>query len=426
MTHKHPEMKMFLQDADFFLDWAEGKENRDVQLIFPLPFRELNLMKNKTLSLSNLLQYTLSDLINSPEKSINLFHCLNELGDHSLVEEIQQYLRSGSINKAKLSSSQWSAVAFVLLASEKMPDEFDINKFVEGNNETKKLEVFQKLLPVIKESRSVQSNPSHLRQLTLSNNNLGSSGVHFLSTVLKDPQCKLKNLCLWECGITDEGCAALASALRSNPEHLRHLDLSNNNLKDTGVKLLSAGLKTLHSLEKLWLWRCRFTVEGFTALASTLKSNPEHLKDLNLSANKVGNSLTLLSEVLRDPRCKLERLQLYCCSLTVEGCAALASALRSNPSHLRQLDLSDSKIGDSVVNQLSAVLEDPRCKLEKLWLRGFGVTGEGCAALTSALRSNPEHLRNLNLSNNNLGQSGRKLLSDLRADPHYKLQKLQI
>uniref|UniRef100_A0A8C2ELY7 NACHT domain-containing protein n=1 Tax=Cyprinus carpio TaxID=7962 RepID=A0A8C2ELY7_CYPCA len=385
-------------------------------------------------------------IIDSTEKSINLFHCLNELGDHSLVEEIQQYLKSGTINEASLSSSQWSAVVFVLLTSEKKLDEFDINRFVEGNDETKKQEVFQKLLPVIKESRSVQlrncgltvegcaalasalrSNPSHMRQLTLSNNkNLGSSGVNLLSTVLKDPQCKLKKLCLWDCGITEEGCAALASALRSNPEHLRHLDVSNNNLKDTGVKLLSAGLKTLHSLEKLWLWSCHFTDEGFTALVSALKSNPEHMKDLNLSANKVGNSLTLLSEVLRDPRCKLERLQLYCCSLTVEGCAALASALRSNPSHLRELDLSDSKIGDSVVNQLSAVLEDPRCKLEKLWLRGFGVTVEGCAALASALRSNPEHLRDLNLSNNNLGQSGRKLLSYLKDDPHNKLLTLQL
>uniref|UniRef100_A0A672S7C4 NACHT domain-containing protein n=1 Tax=Sinocyclocheilus grahami TaxID=75366 RepID=A0A672S7C4_SINGR len=94
--------------------------------------------------------------IDSPEKFINLFHCLNELGDHSLVEEIQQYLKSGTIKGAKLSSSQWSAVAFVLLTSEKKLDEFDINKFVEGNNDTEKLEVFQKLLPVIKESRSVQ------------------------------------------------------------------------------------------------------------------------------------------------------------------------------------------------------------------------------------------------------------------------------
>ncbi|KAL0185077.1 hypothetical protein M9458_020773, partial [Cirrhinus mrigala] len=60
--------------------------------------------------------------IDSPEKSINLFHCLNELGDHSLVEEIQQYLKSGRIKETKLSSSQWSAVVFVLLTSEEKLD----------------------------------------------------------------------------------------------------------------------------------------------------------------------------------------------------------------------------------------------------------------------------------------------------------------
>ncbi|KAL0173442.1 hypothetical protein M9458_029410, partial [Cirrhinus mrigala] len=60
--------------------------------------------------------------IDSAEKSINLFHCLNELGDQSLVEEIQQYLKSGRIRQAKLSSSQWSAVLFVLLTSEEELD----------------------------------------------------------------------------------------------------------------------------------------------------------------------------------------------------------------------------------------------------------------------------------------------------------------
>ncbi len=88
--------------------------------------------------------------IDSPEKSINLFHCLNELGDHSLVKEIQQYLKSGTIKETKLSSSQWSAVVFVLLTSENKLDMFDINTFVGENNKAEKQKVIQYLLPVIK------------------------------------------------------------------------------------------------------------------------------------------------------------------------------------------------------------------------------------------------------------------------------------
>ncbi|XP_042611154.1 protein NLRC3-like [Cyprinus carpio] len=94
--------------------------------------------------------------IDSPEKSISLFHCLNELGDRSLVKEIQQYLTSGRIKEAKLSSSQWSAVVFVLLTSEEELNEFRLDKFVKGKNNPENMEVLQKLLPVIKESRSVQ------------------------------------------------------------------------------------------------------------------------------------------------------------------------------------------------------------------------------------------------------------------------------
>ncbi|XP_051737343.1 protein NLRC3-like [Ctenopharyngodon idella] len=148
--------------------------------------------------------------IDSPEKSINLFHCLNELGDHSLVEEIQQYLQSGTISEARLSSSQWSAVVFVLLTSEKKLDEFDINKFVGENNKAEKLTVLQKLLPVIK--------------------------VH-----------------LSDCGVTEKDCAALTSVLRSNPSQLRELDLNKKKLRDSGVKLLSVVLEDPDcKLEKLW------------------------------------------------------------------------------------------------------------------------------------------------------------------------------
>ncbi len=95
-------------------------------------------------------------IIDSPEKSINLFHCLNELGDRSLMEKIQQYLTSGGIKEAYLSSSQWSAVVFVLLTSEEELKEFRLDTFVKGKNDPENMKVLQKLLPVIKESRSVQ------------------------------------------------------------------------------------------------------------------------------------------------------------------------------------------------------------------------------------------------------------------------------
>ncbi|KAM9471299.1 NLR family CARD domain-containing protein 3-like [Salvelinus alpinus] len=259
----------------------------------------------------------------SPERSINLFHCLNELNDHSLVEEIQSYLSSGSLSKPKLSPAQWSALVFVLLTSEKELDVFDLKKYSRSE------EGLLRLLPVVKASRAVL---------------------------------------LSGCGVTEEGCASLVSALRSNPSHLRELDLSNNDLKDSGVKLLSAGLGNPHcKLETLRLSGCGVTEEGCASLVSALKSNPSHLRELDLSNNDLKDSgVKLLSAGLGNPHCKLETLRLSGCLVTEEGCASLVSALRSNPSHLRELDLSYNHPGDSGVRLLSAGLEDPHCRLEKL------------------------------------------------------------
>ncbi|KAL0194663.1 hypothetical protein M9458_008235, partial [Cirrhinus mrigala] len=90
----------------------------------------------------------------SPEKSINLFHCLNELGDDSLMQEMQDYLKSGEIRESKLSSSQWSALVYVLLTSEHKMDVFDLKQFIGARHSVD--EVLQYLLPVVKESRSVR------------------------------------------------------------------------------------------------------------------------------------------------------------------------------------------------------------------------------------------------------------------------------
>ncbi|XP_058273062.1 NLR family CARD domain-containing protein 3-like [Hemibagrus wyckioides] len=383
------------------------------------------------------------------EKSINLFHCLNELGDNSLVEEIQHYLKSGK--QSELSSSQWSALVFVLLTSAQELEEFDLSKYFSTDKITE--DVLLKMMPVIAASRKaiircdslgvkswsglasvLSSETSNLRELhltvktlDLTGNKLGDSGVKCLSAVLQNPHCKLETLRLCKSGISEEGCVALTSALRSNPSHLRDLNLSCNKLGDSGVKSLSAVLENPHcKLEALRLYKCDVRDEGCAALTSALRSNPSHLRELNLSYNNMGDSgVKSLSAVLENPHCKLEALRLWDCGISDEGCAALTSALRSNPSHLRVLDLSCNNVGDSGVKSLSSVLENPHCKLETLGLYKCGVSDEGCAALTSALRSNPSHLRELCLSFNNQGHSGKKLLSALKDDKHYKLQTLR-
>ncbi|XP_065138267.1 NLR family CARD domain-containing protein 3-like [Paramisgurnus dabryanus] len=312
----------------------------------------------------------------SPEKSINLFHCLNKLDDPSLVEEVQQYLTSITLSKGKLSSYQWSALVSVMLTSKQELKEFTMNPFVKGIS-AESLKFLQMLLPVICESRNVQ-------------------------------------LSSWK--ITDEGCVALTSALRSNPSHLRELNLCNNNLKDSGVKLLSDVLKNSDcKLQILKLCSCKINVEGFVALTSALTSNPSHLRELHLSLNNLGDlGMEHLSAVLENPRCKLEKLWLCSCNITDEGCVALSSALTSNPFHLRGLSLSYNNLGDLGVKLLSAVLENRHCKLEILKLCSCNIKDEGCFALTSALRSNPSHMRALSLSQNNLGDKGLKLISDLK------------
>ncbi|XP_028298469.1 NLR family CARD domain-containing protein 3-like [Gouania willdenowi] len=196
----------------------------------------------------------------STEKSINLFHCLNEVNDHSLLEQIQQSMRSGNLSTEELSPVQWSALVFILLSSQEHLDVFDLKSFSPSE------EAFLQLLPVIKASKKVKlsscglsevscaalssvlsSQSSSVKHLDLSNNDLQDSGVKLLCEGLKSPQCKLDYLSLSGCVITEVGGASLAAALSSNSSSVRELDLSYNHPGDSAVKLLSQILNTLRA-----------------------------------------------------------------------------------------------------------------------------------------------------------------------------------
>ncbi|XP_030204542.1 NLR family CARD domain-containing protein 3 isoform X5 [Gadus morhua] len=247
----------------------------------------------------------------SQEKSINLFHCLNELNDNPLVEEIQHYLTSGRLSTESLSSAQWSALVFILLTSEEQLDVFYLKKYSVSDKG------LLGLLPLIKASKTsllngchlserccgalasvLSSNSSSLRELDLSSNCLKDSGVILLSGGLGSPHCKLETLRLSGCQVTKEGFASLASALSSNPSHLRELDLSYNHPGDSGAKLLSAGQENPHwrldtlSVEHSGVWRLKPALKKY---ACELTLDPNTANEL-LSLSEDNRKLTKVEE----------------------------------------------------------------------------------------------------------------------------------
>ncbi|XP_049332892.1 NACHT, LRR and PYD domains-containing protein 12 isoform X8 [Astyanax mexicanus] len=438
----------------------------------------------------------------SPEKSINLFHCLNELNDHTLVQEVQKYLSGGGehrLHQASLSPAQWSALAFVLVNSEEELEEFNLSKYHPSE------ECLLRLLPVVKISRRailascdlrvktcenlesvLNLENSSLKELDLSNNDLQDSGVELLSAGLKSSQCKLQILRLALCNIGRKTCENLESVLNLENSSLKELDLSNNDLQDSGVELLSAGLKssqcklqilrlascnlgvkTCENLEsvlnlensslkeldlsnndlqdsgvellsaglkssqcKLQILRlasCNLGVKTCENLESVLNLENSSLKELDLSNNDLQDSgVELLSAGLKSSQCKLQILRLASCNLGVKTCENLESVLNLENSSLKELDLSNNDLQDSGVELLSAGLKSSQCKLQILRLSGCMITEKGCCSLASALIANPSHLKELDLTYNHPGESGVKLLSDRLEDPHCKLEKLEV
>uniref|UniRef100_A0AAZ1Y208 NACHT domain-containing protein n=1 Tax=Oreochromis aureus TaxID=47969 RepID=A0AAZ1Y208_OREAU len=261
----------------------------------------------------------------SPDRSINIFHCLMEINDLSVHQEIQEFLKSENRSKKQLTMIQCSALAFMLQMSEEVLDELDLEKY----NTTDQGR--QRLIPAVRNCRKAR---------------------------------------LGRRGLSDTGLDYLAAALKSNPSYPTEVDLSGtySNLKGSGVKQLF--------------------------------------------------------DFLENPRCKLETLRLERCDLSEISCDYLEAVLKLNPSYPREVDLSNHKLQDSGVKQLCLLLENPQHQIETLRLRSCGLSKISCDYLAAALKSNPSHLRELILWGNKLKDPDVKQLSDLQQSPDYRLETL--
>ncbi|KAL1276897.1 hypothetical protein QQF64_023570, partial [Cirrhinus molitorella] len=240
-------MKSQKGHLDLFLRFLMGISLESSQKLFK---DLITHTEDTTTSIRQTIQYikrVQDGFIISEEASVNLFYCLLELEDHSLYEEIQRYVSSNEHPDRKLSSSMCTVLTYILLMSEKVLDEFNPKRF------TLLQENYKRLVPAVRGCRkalfdgcgldetccetvssALQSSKSYLTELDLSCNDLRDSGVNLLYGGLKSSHCQLKILRFSICNLTTQSCESLSSVLQLSASCLRELDLSNNDLEDSG------------------------------------------------------------------------------------------------------------------------------------------------------------------------------------------------
>ncbi|XP_074854067.1 NACHT, LRR and PYD domains-containing protein 12-like [Carettochelys insculpta] len=339
---------------------------------------------------------------------LELLHCLHEIQEEEFVKSAMDHFQEIGLSNINFTKIDHMVLSFCIKHC-RNEQSLSLNDCTFGLEEQE--ERRGSVLPKFVRREAEEEEPKY-------------SPPHLLCQALKDPHCKVKKISLGCCRLTSACCEDLASALKTN-QSLKELDLSGNKLGETGIKLLCKGLKHQNcSLQKLGLRGRSFTTTCASDLASVLAKN-QSLTELDLSYGQWGDAgVKQMFKALKNPTCKLQKIKLECCLLTSACCNDLASVLGINET-LVELDLRNNELRDSGVKQLCAGLKRENCKIQKLVLSNCSFTGTSCGDL-SAILGKSQYLRELDLCYNKLGDAGFRLLCNGLKQPACKLQKIRL
>ncbi|XP_075516622.1 RAN GTPase-activating protein 2-like [Primulina tabacum] len=304
-----------------------------------------------------------------------------------------------------------SHVAGPILASIKNQlKEVDLSDFVAGRAEAEALDVMQIFSEALEGSQ--------LMYLNLSDNALGEKGVRAFSLLLQSQTC-LEELYLINDGISEEAARAVCELLPST-EKLRVLHFHNNMTGDEGAIAISEILKRCPLLEDFRCSSTRVGSEGGVALAEAL-AKCNNLKKLDIRDNMFGVEVSIkLTEAVKNKE-NLTEIYLSYLNLEDEGASAIANALEVTAPSLEVLEMAGNDISAKAAQSLAACIARKK-SLVKLNLSENDLKDSGALLISKAFGEEHDKLKEVDLSQNSLRRAAsRTLAQDLADKPGFKL-----